>query len=351
MDCARAQETLSAAVDREAGAEELAAAKTHSASCRRCAAFLDALAGISAAEPPRAPADLPDRILAVVAEEAHCSEEERLLASLDIAEEPSRRLGFRRSGMPGLAWPLVAVCLATGALSAFVVVRSFGERQWAERERASLHSPPYGAQGPGEAGTGIQGPTGQDAAAGHAVNETPETAADGALALRSDPATAPPYVSHDGRVWKWTRTTRIDASELTTVGAVVTARDSGQRATSWPAYKREGESDSLYVGRPDGSCDRFLLVVRTLNGHRFALTNGATLERYGIWPGLPPGMGEPVRTDGSPGFVPGGSDDASVPVFASAGHRAEEGFAVGPGTAGRDPAAGNPNWTWWEPLL
>jgi hypothetical protein len=43
-------------------------------------------------------------------------------------------------------------------------------------------------------------------------------------------------------------------------------------------------------------------------------------------------------------------DDAGVTVFSRIGEVPDRGFAIAPGTPSGDPAAGNPNWTWWLPV-
>jgi hypothetical protein len=43
-------------------------------------------------------------------------------------------------------------------------------------------------------------------------------------------------------------------------------------------------------------------------------------------------------------------DDRGREVFVPFGAYVSGGFALAPGTPADDPAAGNPNWTWWEPI-
>jgi hypothetical protein len=79
------------------------------------------------------------------------------------------------------------------------------------------------------------------------------------------------------------------------------------------------------------------------------LTSGAVIDSFGVWPVLPTRFPTPTTADGTPTFVAAGTDALGVKVYAAAGRPVSEGFAVAPGTAATDPAAGNPGWTWWAP--
>jgi hypothetical protein len=90
-------------------------------------------------------------------------------------------------------------------------------------------------------------------------------------------------------------------------------------------------------------------VVRLLSSVRYQLTSGKPIDSFGVWPVLPTRFPVPANADGTPSFVAAGSDALGAKVYAATGRPVTEGFALGPGTATSDPAAGNPNWTWWAP--
>ena len=94
---------------------------------------------------------------------------------------------------------------------------------------------------------------------------------------------------------------------------------------------------------------RFDPVLRRFNGADFQLQPGITLDRYGLWPELPSSLPVPSEANGSPTFIAAGTDDSGVTVYVRVGDSPDNGFAVAPGTAPSDPAAGNPGWTWWLP--
>ena len=64
---------------------------------------------------------------------------------------------------------------------------------------------------------------------------------------------------------------------------------------------------------------------------------------------MPPPMQPPANPDGAPQFQPAGTS-MGVTAYVQSGTTADAGIAIGPNTPATDPAAGNPNWTWWTPL-
>jgi hypothetical protein len=83
---------------------------------------------------------------------------------------------------------------------------------------------------------------------------------------------------------------------------------------------------------------------------RYQLAAGNAIERFGEWPQLPVRFQAPASPDGSPTFVIASGDALGVQTYTAKGVPQTQGFAVAPGTPGADPAASNPNWTWWEPM-
>jgi hypothetical protein len=108
---------------------------------------------------------------------------------------------------------------------------------------------------------------------------------------------------------------------------------------------------SLFVPADEsGGYLEFARVVRSLGRMEYGLVTGTPLQWYGQWPTLPARFTTPLSPDGSPTFVLAAKDDLGVDVYIPPSGRIADGFAVAPGTQPTDPAAGDPNWTWWEPL-
>ena len=92
-------------------------------------------------------------------------------------------------------------------------------------------------------------------------------------------------------------------------------------------------------------------MTRVLSGKTFQLTTGTPITRFGEWPTLPSQYPQPTQPDGSPTFRQSGADATGVAAYAPPGGPPEDGFAIAPGSSPNDPAGGNPNWTWWTPLV
>jgi hypothetical protein len=188
-----------------------------------------------------------------------------------------------------------------------------------------------------------------------ADTSTEMMAAPGAAESRDQPAppaepTAPPYVALNGDVWELADSAAPAPTAPTAAGVVISSLSDGDGASEHPASFSGSDRSVLYVAAPDGSYRAFTRVIRTLGRAEYGLVSGGVISRFGRWPSLPSRFVEPESTDGSPEFRRFGFDDLGVDVYVPPAGRTQDGFAVAPGTAGDDPAAGNPGWTWWEPL-
>ena len=175
----------------------------------------------------------------------------------------------------------------------------------------------------------------QDSAAG-ASKSAPEVGA------------APSYITVGTLVYRLTgEATGVDATTLSTIGAT----SSSLGATQVSAHDVLGGPDRvrrLREGRR-GHAVRVRAGTRTFSARQYALSGGS-ITAYGTWPTLPSGVETPTNPDGSPQYVEAGTDSGGVTVYRPVGGDAATGIAVAPGTAPSDPAAGNPNWTWWVPV-
>jgi hypothetical protein len=169
--------------------------------------------------------------------------------------------------------------------------------------------------------------------------------AGGAAAEEAAPASRAEYITVGAYVYRYTGTTDVGGSEVATLGTTLTALDTETAPRQFEVVsRREGDAVIVAEDRTLG----FELVTRTLQGRTYAMQSRA-LSGFGQWPTLPDGFAEPTSDSGAPTFAPSISDDSGVAVYTPGGASPRDGFAVAPGTATSDPAAGNPNWTWWAP--
>jgi hypothetical protein len=124
--------------------------------------------------------------------------------------------------------------------------------------------------------------------------------------------------------------------------------------TRTQGFSGKSDPDIIFIPAPSGSDGSgtyvaFKRVERDRDGKTYVLQSGGSLTAFGAWPALPSNLPTPTASDGYPTFVPAGRDDSGLEIFAPSGDSPDKGFAVPPATAGADPAAGNPNWTWWLP--
>jgi hypothetical protein len=192
----------------------------------------------------------------------------------------------------------------------------------AESDRAGQEE--YGAEKPGEEMVGAAAP--------------------------SETASAPSYIALDGAVWIVRGTGEVDESVLATAGTVTTDLGTGS-PVSQPAYHVGTDESILWVREGDDGYLWFERVTRTLGRRLYGLVTGSGLVLFGDWPSLPDRFAPPETPDGAPSFRFLGSDDLGVNVYVPVDGTAEEGIAVPPDQAPDDPAAGNPQWTWWEPVF
>lgn len=346
MECIRATEILSAAHDGEfADVALLDEARAHCDTCAGCRAFDRTLMRAATLAAPEAPAELVDRLVAMSAEaaagiRATTAELAAEAASADDASagsesanaellplEPAGRRWMWPKGFTAYA-SAAAVLLVVLATGSVVLLNNLGAQKTAE-DLAAV---------PREESLGETMATPEDAAG----------MADDAAARAENQA--PPYVVLDGRVWILVDSASAAPSAPATAGVLMSSLGASDAPADHTAFWAGADGSRLYVQSGSGGYLTFERIVRTLGLAEFQLTSGGPIDTFGTWPSLPIEYAQPTRADGWPTFIRWGFDDRNVDVYAAPAERAESGFAVAPGTATDDPAAGNPNWTWWEPL-
>jgi hypothetical protein len=355
MDCLDARQVISAALDREkVDPVALHEAKAHCRACADCGAFVRTLAVMQRASGPKPPDDLADRAMRRVHEyiEADRAKQERAaIAAAKVAENPApaaatpapvsaeQRLRRRWSDPRGraqiIAWASAAAVFVVG----IGYVAGIGVRQITSPTQSNLAL--SGAQTDNSLSSGAQAPTAesQPPATAHGSAATPKAQA---------PATAPVYVVLNGTVYRFSGPTSVDANQLRNIGKAMAATQAEQTFRERDVLVG-ADTSRIYIADDSGAYNAFDRVVRTYEGRPYELRS-APLTAFGLWPTLPSDMTAPAMPDGSPVFTPLVLNQAGASIYRLAAASAAQGIAVGPGSEPSDPAAGNPNWTWWTPV-
>lgn len=332
MDCLQVCEVLSASHDREpVDATLLAEAGTHADRCTSCGAFRSLLERADAAAPPRATDALIDRLVTRTAPIAADLRSAAPAPHLLPTARSAARDRVQRSWMPRFA------AFATAAMVLLVALTAGTVALVGSLSQTALESTSPDQLRTTEAPSSDQGT--YDAAG----------AEDTAASTAAEIAIAPPYITLGDEVWVLAEAAAPAPSAPATAGMVTSSLDGGVSG-DLPAFHAGTDRTMLYVAAADGRYLAFTRVVRTLGRAEYGLVSGVPLTGFGMWPTLPERFTQPTEADGAPTFRYFGFDDNGVDVYVPAGGRIQDGFALAPGTLADDPAAGNPNWTWWQRL-
>lgn len=376
MDCLTAQGLISDAVDREpVDAQLIAEAKAHCQGCPTCSVYVRTLLLVKNVPAPAPPADLADRVMATIRAEHAAAEQraaqrsaaEMTAAVAAIAAEHGDReaespvaavdagalsAGVESPARPGARpTPVVAARnwirglsrqeLVTWASAAVIFVAAIGIgtaagiRVLTSRPTLTTTATVPSAQRFGAADT-----------LSAAAPESGATTQDHAKPT----ASAGSYITLQGVVFTLSGPSTIATDGLRPAGTVVSALGSGGGTASHAVFSAD-DPDRVYVAA-DTSGSQLLAfdrVVRTFSGTVYQLTSG-DLSDFGQWPTLPSNITAPTAEDGSPTFVALADDQSGAHIYRLATSGPEAGIGVAPGTTASDPAAGNPNWTWWTPV-
>lgn len=349
MDCLHAAEILSAVLDGQAvSPAPVAHAREHCSQCPECAALLATMHRVAAAPQTRAPEQLVAHILETVRAEAEAqadaeADARHAAATVGIVPPVTPVTPARpRSSASTPRWrprfapvaSAAAVVILVSAVSTYALIRMTQPSSQAE----SLDSIEIASQDDGTAGE----------RSGYGSDAAPESRMADTLAASN--VTAPPYVSWRGTAWVRADGGLPPESEITSAGTASSDLGETDGPKDREVMSAASDADAIFVRASDGSVIRFQRVTRALAARTYALVSDTPIVAFGAWPALPSRFAPPTADDGSPTFVLQGFDDLGRQVFVPSGSEAAEGFAVAPGTPPDDPAAGNPGWTWWEPL-
>jgi hypothetical protein len=347
IDCRDTELALSALRDGALTApDEVAAVRDHCATCHSCSSFARALRALDGVPAPTAPPTLADRVVATIAAEAEAislASQQQALASAAVpsadaagpAAPLQARLAVDAKAPTWLTrqrlWAITGGVAASAAVLVMAVVLSqdLGVRPALDSAaRSSLESPAVKEYG---AGGSTSAPTAGTSAT-------------------TAPVSAPDYIVQGGAVFVGGASFDVTSSTLTTLGVVSTSLDLGGSTMELKVFRSTADPRAAILRLPTGSYRRFDPVTRKYGTRTYQLQSGTAITRFGEWPRLVAGIPEPVRKDGYPEMQKFGIDSAGVPVYVRIGANPDAGFAIAPDTTTRDPAAGNPFWTWWTPV-
>ncbi|MDZ4180353.1 MAG: hypothetical protein U1E29_14160 [Coriobacteriia bacterium] len=338
-DCLRAQQAISEAYDgSDISPSEMRAIKAHCASCQDCGRFVSGLARLRAVSSPQAPERVIASTMSAVRQASDRMPAESMTAGVSPADASPGAPGPTVITLPralnrsSMAW--------IGAAAAIVLAVGIGTVQGVRY----MLTPPVDISSEATFDTALSAAessaelaTRTDSAYGDTDDKSLAVAYEGDVR----------YVVFDGMVYLTSERTVSLSGRNLLPGTVLTDLGTGSPSPRDVYAARDGKT--IIVGSDDsGRGLEATLVTRKLGGVTFALRSNR-IDSFGVWPSLPPEYATPTSDNGSPTFAPAGQDDSRVSVFASPGSTPAEGFAIAPGASGRDPIAGNPNWTWWEP--
>ena len=337
-ECLQAHETISLAYDGEAvTSEDLRNAKTHCAGCPDCAAFVAGLARIRQIPAPKATEASIDRALVSVkrvSDALAAREAKDVRDAADAADAPARPRvwSFGRSLPAWGGW----VATAAAVVLAVGVITANGIRYMNAPAERTISQSGMGAES--SADYSVAPAPGNDALAGSAA---------ASKSLDLNRAGAPEYVVFQGFVYAVDPKPETLSTSATRLGSLPSDLGTGQ-VRECDVYA--GDSPGAIIVSGDRTSTHVATaIVRQYDGASFGLAS-SEITNFGVWPQMPPGISQPTADDGSPVFEEGGKDDARVTIYTLPGVDPSAGFAIAPGTSASDPAAGNPNWTWWVPL-
>lgn len=342
MDCLEVQRLLS---DRHSAelvdAVALDGALGHCESCRECATFARSLAILDGIPRPT----VPDRVVRATLDAvraARVADDEATAKEAPTEDEGFEVFRAAERERPLRSWIPRAVAVATIAavfvggvgLAVSLMTRDLATDQTAETAPVSSGAPP-----------------GEDAAIAREEDLGAESEAGTAGASDGEgERTAPDYVLFSNHVFRVLNETSDVEVEGGSLGSLFTSKDDPISGPSAYVVYEDVDGQIYMAGDEAGVFVRLIAVTRVYEGTTYVLVGPNTLDEYGEWPTLPSHITEPVTEDGAPVFSLHGRDVNGTSIYLRTGYAPSVGIAVPPGTPQRDPAGGNPNWTWWEPL-
>ena len=370
MDCYEAQSLMSEALDGpNPDAVKLRAARRHRATCPECHAFMDTVALVKRAPLPEPPADLADRVMALVRFDVAAEQARAAAAAAPAPETPGQavveppeiasdaeigcaadstagpRLGAvgatTLTASRGKGRPRPVVLAAWMGAAALLVVSAgtvgmMGIRLMSQ-ERSGLPSQEIvnKATVQTDAGSAVQ-----PAAPLPAESSAPSSAPAASVSA------GPNYIVFNGTAYRLVGPSASSKGQMSSLGTVTTSLAGG--ASRSRNVLGTAVAPGVYVENDQGELLEFQPLERTFDGRTYRLRS-TDLPGFGAWPVMPSGIAQPTSADGSPTLTAVSADPSGVMIYRQTSSTVSVGIAVAPGTSASDAAGGNPNWTWWTP--
>lgn len=356
MDCLKAQQVLSDALDRApVDRLELAESKEHCRSCADCGGFVRAMLAVRRTPLPAPPSDLADRIVAEVREEAQRTAVARaraVAARADVppiakepfaAPEPERAARSVGDLITLAASPRYRRSVALWAGAAAIVFIFAG---WAAIAgvRTILIPPDAGS-------ARLATKSADNLGATSLAPPTTESNVTSQGAVAGNPAdlaySTPQFIVVNGTVYRFQGLSPdAQTASLPKLGETRSSLDTSQLPSRRDVLGAPGSATAYIV---DGArVLAFTRVSRSYEGRAYLLRSAA-IDSFGTWPSMPSGVARPQSPNGAPGYTEAGKGADGVVVYRKSTGDTAEGIAIGPDAPASDPIAGCPDWTWWAP--
>ena len=366
MDCINAQAAISEALDRSpVEAAVLDEAKAHCKTCPTCGAFVRTLSAAKRSPLPEPPHDLADRIMTAVRAEAFSAQIARNAAAAQESAVALHQTANESESVNGTA---VGNKVQRGVRNIFAPRNRRQLMVWASAAAVLVVVAGVATVNGVRMITGVTTPqsdvrvmdaAGSSGSPMSAVPPSPNSeskaATDAGSSQRSYGTAADKaagsgvtFVSISGGVFRASGPAAVSKTDLHQAGSASVVLSSAGEAKSRPVYVGADPS-RVFLEDDSGTLIAFDRVVRVFRGTTYQQQSSA-ITLFEAWPTLPAQITAPTTPDGSPELVLEGTDDAGVKVYRLASSGALTGIGVAPVTASTDPAAGNPNWTWWTPV-
>ncbi len=194
--------------------------------------------------------------------------------------------------------------------------------------------------------TAVSGLQAESPAVNSAAIDQAQPPAAESTAKNASPTSAPSFITYNGTAYVLVGPSTVQPSTLSRLGSTRSSLDGGTPKDR--EVLGTSGTPAVYVQNDQGQLLEFKPVTRTYGGRTYQLKSGG-IPSFGQWPGLPPEFAQPTAEDGSPTFIAVGADAGGLKVYRSASSTGTAGIAIAPGAPQGDPAAGNPNWSWWVP--
>lgn len=362
MECLEAQRIISEALDREPiDAALLEDAKDHCRGCDDCSQFVRCLTAVKRAPDPVPPADLADRVMRRVEAERDAITVAAAAAAVrppsqTAAPAPAASTGGFEASIARLLRPenrrgLVIWGSAAAAVLLFAGVAAVAGMRAITQPSGGYTMGPITEVSPGTAGgpsIAAQAPAAAPAAPQSTTSSTTDAAAPGNSAgAASTPAPSRGYVLYNQDVYSQVGPSQLSKDKLVSSGVLSSALGGTGAALQHTVYTSSDAGRIIVDEGDSGGLVVFAQVTRDFHGKTYVLTSGA-IDSFSVWPTMPPPMQAPTGSNGAPDFASAGLSQG-IPAFTRTGSSADAGIAIGPNSPPTDPAAANPNWTWWVP--